>query len=212
MRKRIPAPNQESVGMITISSTIGLAAKSILDAIVRMLSVFRINPNVITFLGFIISCGAATAFAMGAFRTAGVVLICAGLFDILDGAIARSSRTESGFGAFFDSVLDRYSDIAIFLGLVVYYATVSSPFYIILTCVVLMGSVMTSYTRARAESLIPKCRIGFLERPERLVLLIIGALSLRMEAVLWVMAVLSHWTVIGRMYYTWRELPRTRRK
>jgi CDP-diacylglycerol---glycerol-3-phosphate 3-phosphatidyltransferase len=194
--------------MLSISNSVGQAGKSILDAIVRLLSAFRINPNVITFLGFLISCGVATAFAFGAFRTAGVVLICAGLFDILDGAVARSSRTESGFGAFFDSVLDRYSDIAIYLGLVVYYIRLDDSFYIVLTCIVLMGSVMISYTRARAESLIRQCRVGFLERPERLVLLIIGALAHRIEAVLWVMAVLSHWTVIGRIYYTWSELRR----
>lgn len=179
-----------------------------MDAIVRLLSAFRINPNVITFLGFLISCGVATAFAFGAFRTAGVVLICAGLFDILDGAVARSSRTESGFGAFFDSVLDRYSDIAMFLGLIVYYIRLDDSFYVVLTCIVLMGSVMISYARARAESLIRQCRVGFLERPERLVLLIIGALAHRIEAVLWVMAVLSHWTVIGRIYHTWSELRR----
>jgi len=193
--------------MISISNTIGQAGKSILDAIVRLLSAFRVHPNVITFLGFLISCGVATAFAFGAFRTAGVVLICAGLFDILDGAVARSSRTVSGFGAFFDSVLDRYSDIAMFLGLVVYYLQREDSFYVVLTCVVLMGSVMVSYARARAECLIRQCRVGFLERPERLVLLIIGALAHRIEAVLWVMAVLSHWTVIARIYYTWKELP-----
>lgn len=208
MRKRLPATDEESMSTISITNTIGQAGKSIVDGIVRVLSAFRINPNVITFLGFLISCGAAAAFAVGAWRSAGVVLICAGLFDILDGAVARSSRSETGFGAFFDSVLDRYSDIAVFLGLVVYYSSLGRPFYVVLTCVVLMGSVMISYTRARAESLIPKCRVGFLERPERLVLLIIGALFGRMEAVLWVMAVLSHWTVIGRMYYTWHALPR----
>lgn len=200
------------MSIISISGTIGQAGKSIVDGIVRMLTAFRVNPNVITFLGFLIGCGASVAFALGYWRTAGVVLICAGLFDILDGAVARSSRTTTGFGAFFDSVLDRYSDIVMFLGLVVYYARSSSSFYIVLTCIVLMGSVMVSYTRARAESLIPKCKVGFLERPERLVLLIIGALTSRMEAVLWVLAVLSHWTVIGRIYFTWKELPRTRRQ
>jgi CDP-diacylglycerol--glycerol-3-phosphate 3-phosphatidyltransferase len=95
-----------------------------------------------------------------------------------------------------------------FLGLVVYYLQREDSFYVVLTCVVLMGSVMVSYARARAECLIRQCRVGFLERPERLVLLIIGALAHRIEAVLWVMAVLSHWTVIARIYHTWKELPR----
>ena len=210
MRKRLLVTEQKSMGMISISNTIGNAGKSIVDGIVRVLSAFHVNPNVITFLGFLISCGAAVAFALNYWRTAAVLLICAGLFDILDGAVARSSRTATSFGAFFDSVLDRYSDIAIFLGLLVYYSRHSDSFYIVLTSIVLMGSVMVSYTRARAELLIPKCRVGFLERPERLVLLIIGALTHHMEAVLWVLMVLSQWTVIGRIYFTWKEFQRAK--
>jgi len=192
--------------MVSISDTIGQAGKSIVDVIVRFLSAIKVHPNLITFVGFLVSVGAAVAFALGAWRTAAIIIICAGLFDILDGAVARNSGTVTGFGAFFDSVLDRYGDMAIMIGMMVYYMSVSNRTYVVLTSVVLIGTVMVSYTRARAESLIKKCKIGFLERPERLVLLIIGALTHRMEAVLWVMAVLSHLTVIGRIYYTWKAL------
>jgi CDP-diacylglycerol---glycerol-3-phosphate 3-phosphatidyltransferase len=112
------------------------------------------------------------------------------------------------FGGFFDSVLDRYSDLALLMGLLVYYASIDRFFYVVLTAIVMTGSVMVSYTRARSENTIPKCKVGFLERPERVVLLIIGALFDRMAPVLWVIAVLSNLTVIHRMIYTWQETKR----
>src|SRR5262249_5235343 len=129
----------------------------------------------------------------------------AGIFDMLDGRVARITNSVTKFGAFFDSVLDRYSDLVIFLGLMTYYSKAQRLSYMILSGVVMMGAVMTSYTRARAESLIPLCKVGFLERPERLVLLIIGALTNRMAPVLWVMAIFSNLTVIHRISYTWKE-------
>ena len=107
------------------------------------------------------------------------------------------------FGAFFDSVVDRYSDASQFLGLLVYYARSDRFFYVLLAAFVMISAIMVSYTRARAESLIGSCRVGFMERPERLVLVILGALFNRMAPVLWIIAVLSTITVIHRMRYTW---------
>ena len=104
--------------------------------------------------------------------------------------------------------MDRYSDLALFIGLLVYYASINRFFYIVLTAIVMMGSVMVSYTRARAENSIPKCKVGFLERPERIVLIIIGAVFNHMAQVLWVIAVLSNITVVHRMLYTWQEARR----
>jgi CDP-diacylglycerol--glycerol-3-phosphate 3-phosphatidyltransferase len=124
---------------------------------------------------------------------------------MVDGEVARRTKRVTTFGAFFDSVIDRYSDLLLLLGLIHWYAKWDQLFYVALTGLVLIGSVMTSYTRARAESLIPQCKVGFLERPERIVLLIIGALFNRMAAVLWIMAFLSNWTVSQRIWYTWRE-------
>src|SRR5205809_1855750 len=145
-------------------------------------------------------------FAKGIFLWAGLVVLFAGIFDIVDGEVARRTKRVTKFGAFFDSVIDRYSDVVLLLGLVIWYAKLNSMFYVALTGLVLIGSLMTSYTRARAESLIPTCKVGFLERPERIVLLIIGSLWNRMAQVLWVMAILSNWTVSQRIWYTWREL------
>jgi CDP-diacylglycerol--glycerol-3-phosphate 3-phosphatidyltransferase len=191
-----------------ISDSIGRGGKFILDKIVRLLTLLRINPNFLTFFGVLISLWAAFEFGYGDLFNGALVIILAGLFDMLDGEVARVSQSETRFGAFYDSVIDRYSDIIILQGLLVYYARHQMLGYVVLVGVVIMGAVLTSYTRARAESLIPSCKVGFMERPERVVLLIIGGLANRMEAVLWILAVLGNWTVINRIYYTWKELPK----
>ena len=193
---------------MTLTGGIGKFFGAIINRIVRWLALSRIHPNVLTFLGLVINIWAACLFAAGSFFWAGVVVIAAGLFDMVDGRVARATSQVTRFGGFFDSVIDRYSDLALFMGLLVYYATINRFFYIVLTAVVMTGSVMVSYTRARAENAIPKCKVGFLERPERVVLIIIGALFNRMAPVLWVIAVLSNLTVVHRMIYTWQEAKR----
>ncbi len=189
---------------MTLTRAIGLGCNAVIRKIVRGLALSRIHPNALTFIGLIINGVAALLLAQGRFLAAGLVIIGAGLFDMVDGRVARETNQVTRFGAFFDSVIDRYSDLVLLMGLLVYYASINRFFYIILTAVVMLGSVMVSYTRARAESLIPKCKVGFMERPERMVLLIIGALFNRMAPVLWVLAVLSNITVGHRMLYTWQ--------
>jgi CDP-diacylglycerol---glycerol-3-phosphate 3-phosphatidyltransferase len=136
------------------------------------------------------------------------VVIGAGVFDMVDGRVARETNRVTRFGGFLDSVLDRYSDLGVLVGLLVYYARINRFGYIVLTAIVMTGTVMVSYTRARAENTIPRCKVGFLERPERVVLIIVGALFNRMAQVLWILAVLSNITVISRMIYTWQEAKR----
>jgi len=193
---------------MTFTRGIGWVCGKIIDRIVGALALSRIHPNVLTFLGLVINTWAAFLFAAGSFRWAGAVVILAGLFDMVDGRVARETNRVTRFGGFFDSVVDRYSDLALFMGLLVYYASINRFFYIVLTAIVMTGSVMVSYARARAECTIPKCKVGFLERPERVVLIIIGALFDRMAPLLWVIAVLSNLTVIHRMIYTWQEAKR----
>jgi CDP-diacylglycerol--glycerol-3-phosphate 3-phosphatidyltransferase len=193
---------------MTYTRAIGLGANKIIRLIVRGLALSKINPNVLTFLGLVINAVAATFLAMGEFRKAGLIIIFAGLFDMVDGRVARETNQVTRFGAFFDSVLDRYSDLALLIGLLVYYGTISRPFYVVLTAIVMAASVMISYSRSRAENIIPTCKVGFLERPERVVLLIIGALFDRMAPVLWVIAVLGNITVIHRMIFTYQEAQR----
>lgn len=190
---------------MTFTSAIGSACNAILRLIVRGLVLSRIHPNVLTFVGLIINIFAAYLLAKGQFVPAGWVIIGAGLFDMVDGRVAREANQVTRFGAFFDSVIDRYSDLALLMGLLVYYAGINRNFYVVLTAVVMAASVMTSYARSRAENIIPTCKVGFLERPERIVLLIIGALFDRMAPVLWVITVLGNWTVVTRMVHTYRE-------
>jgi CDP-diacylglycerol--glycerol-3-phosphate 3-phosphatidyltransferase len=191
-----------------ITGRIGAGGKRIVDLIVGFLAALRVHPNILTLIGLCINIVATVLFAKGMFFWAALVVVFAGIFDIVDGEVARRTKRVTKFGAFFDSVIDRYSDVVLLLGLVIWYAKLNRMFYVGLTAMVLIGSLMTSYTRARAESLIPQCKVGFLERPERIVLLVIGALSNRMPAVLWVMAILSNWTVSQRIWYTWQESSR----
>lgn len=190
---------------MTYTRAIGVVAGKILYWIVRGLSLSRIHPNVLTFIGLLINIWAAILLGRGLFFQAGLVIIGAGLFDMVDGRVARETNRVTRFGAFFDSVLDRYSDLALLMGLLVYYANVNRNFYVVLTAVVMTASVMISYTRSRAENVIPACKVGFLERPERVVLLIIGALFDRMAPVLWIIAVIGNITVIHRMLYTFEQ-------
>src|SRR5713101_1533952 len=196
----------------TWTSAFGRACGVLLDAIVRWLALARINPNVLTFLGLVVNTIAAFLFGYAngdsqarMFRYAGLVIIGSGFFDLVDGRVARASNQVTRFGGFFDSVIDRYSDASQFFGLLVFYSRGDRFFYVVLTAFVMVSAIMVSYTRARAESLIGSCRVGFMERPERLVLVIIGALFNRMAPVLWVIAVLSTITVIHRTEHTWRQ-------
>jgi len=193
---------------VTFTRAIGVASQYVLDRIVRSLALAKIHPNVLTALGLVINIVAAVLFGRGKFFQAGLVVVGAGVFDMVDGRVARASNTVTPFGAFFDSVVDRYSDMALYMGLLVYYARIGRSLYVVLVALVMAGSVMISYTRARAESLIPSCKVGFLERPERIVLIIIGALTNRMAPVLWLIGVFSNVTVVHRCVYTWRETQR----
>jgi CDP-diacylglycerol--glycerol-3-phosphate 3-phosphatidyltransferase len=194
----------------TWTSAFGRGCGVVLDAIVRWLALAQINPNVLTFLGLVVNTIAAFLFGYAngdnqarMFRYAGLVIIGSGFFDLVDGRVARASNQVTRFGGFFDSVIDRYSDASQFFGLLVFFARGDRFFYVVLTAFVMVSSIMVSYTRARAESLIGSCRVGFMERPERLVLVIIGALFNRMAPVLWLIAVLSTITVIHRIRYTY---------
>ena len=206
-------------------ASIGRAAQRIIDAIVRWLAIGHINPNILTVIGVALNVGCGLLFGLGEFFYAGIALVVANLFDMLDGQVARLSGRVTRFGGFLDSSLDRLSDMVVFVGLMVFYARdleSHSTLNVFLAGAGLMGSVMVSYASARAESLIPKCDVGFLRRPERVVLFIIGALSThpgstnyfanRMPAVLWVLAVGSYWTFAHRMYHTWRELTKVEEK
>src|ERR1700757_3739599 len=200
---------------MTWTSAVGRSCKWLLYKIVHGLALTRISPNALTFIGLLINIVAGILFGYAhaenqrrMFLYAGLVIIGAGIFDMVDGRVARATNQVTIFGGFFDSVIDRYSDVALFFGLLVYYARANRFFYVILVAIVMVSSVMVSYTRARAESLIGECKVGFMERPERIVLVIIGALFNRwgaMAPVLWLLAVLSTITIIHRIAYTYQQ-------
>lgn len=191
----------------------------IINSMVRRLAMGGVSPNILTVVGVSINVGCGVLFGFGEFFWAGIVLIIANLFDMLDGNVARLSGRVTRFGGFLDSSLDRLSDMVAFLGIIIFYAS-NTPQHSLLNVFLagagMIGSVMVSYTTARSESMGVKSNVGFLQRPERVVLLIIGALSTvpnstaflanRMPQVLWILAVGSFWTFIHRMYHTWKEL------
>jgi CDP-diacylglycerol--glycerol-3-phosphate 3-phosphatidyltransferase len=191
---------------MTFTGAIGRACLRPLQAIIALFVTLRVHPNILTVIGVVINVVAAYLLGNDEFRWAGVAMLVANIFDYIDGKVARESGRESPFGGFWDSVMDRFSDITLFIGLIYLYAHLYRPDYVIICALAMMFSVMTSYTRARAESLIEKCKVGFMERPERIVLFMIGAFTNRMAGVLWVILVLSIVTVADRIYYTWREL------
>ncbi|MDE3168685.1 MAG: CDP-alcohol phosphatidyltransferase family protein [Acidobacteriota bacterium] len=189
-----------------ITHWIGEGGGWLLRHVVGGLAATGLTPNTFTFLGLFVNAMGAALFALGRFRDAAIVLFIAGFLDMADGQVARRVGRVTAVGAFLDSTLDRYSDLALYMGLVVYYTWIGRPFYMALAAVAMASSFMVSYARAGAESLIPSCKVGFMERPERLVLLILGGAFNRMAQVLWVIATISTLTVIHRVAYTWREL------
>ena len=191
---------------MTLTGAIGAACMFPLRAIIGACVALRIHPNVLTLVGVIINFAAAWQFAMGRFVTAGFIMLVANIFDFIDGKVAEAAHLSSRFGGFWDSVMDRFSDLSLFIGVIYLYAQLARTDYVMVAAFAMMFSVMTSYTRARAESMIDKCKVGFMERPERIVLVMIGAFTNRMAGILWVILVLSVVTVVDRIYFTWRAL------
>jgi CDP-diacylglycerol--glycerol-3-phosphate 3-phosphatidyltransferase len=166
-----------------------------------------ITPNILTATGFALTFLSALLLAIGYFRLGALLLFFASVFDMLDGALARATAQSSRFGAFLDSTLDRYSESATFLALAIYYLrTPATRVEVILIFVILVGSLMVSYTRARAEALNIECRAGMLQRPERVVLLIVGLLIGWLTPILWLMALLTNISAVQRIYEVYRRL------
>lgn len=174
------------------------------DPVARALVGLRLRPNQLSFLGLVGSMCAAAAFAADQRRLGGLCLMVAGALDILDGALARVSGQVSPFGAFLDSVLDRYSDLLVLAGLVFLFARLGRLEVVVAVLLAVIGTVMVSYTRARAESIDVECRVGFMERGERMLLLILGALLDLLVPAIWVVALGANVTAVHRIAHTWR--------
>lgn len=174
------------------------------DPVARALLQAHVRPNHLTVLGLGVSIAAAAVLAHGRFRTGAVLLTLAGLFDFFDGSLARLANRVSAFGAFLDSVVDRYSDLVVLLGIVVFYHWAADTPGLLLTLVTVVGTVMVSYTKARAQSIGLTCEIGLMERPERLIVLIAGATFNILTPAMVVLAVLTNLTALQRIFYTRR--------
>jgi len=198
-----------------ITERLGRALERPLERVVRVFA--HVSPDVLTIVGLALNGVACALMALSGgpdyaspalLRAGGIVALAASVFDLLDGRVARLRGRSTSFGAYLDSTMDRYSDMLLYMGLLVLYARLGRNDLMVLVWVAAFGSFMTSYARARAESLIPRCPVGLLERPERVVLIIAGALLNRMVAVLWVIAILSNVTAVQRVVYTYVELKR----
>jgi len=190
----------------TFTGLIGAVCMFPLRAIINLCVALRIHPNTLTLIGVLVNVAAAWALGFGRFRLAFVIMLVANIFDFIDGKVAHLLQLQSEFGAFWDSTLDRFSDLALLTGLIFLYSKVGRSDYVMIAALTLIFSIMTSYARARAESLVRKCKVGFMERPERIVLFMIGAITNRMAGVLWVVLVLSILAVANRIYYTYLAL------
>jgi len=188
-----------------LTRTIGRYLSWPVDRLAALLAPTGIPPNVITWSALVLNLWAAILFAAGRFASAGGMMIAAGLCDLLDGRVARRQGRVSIFGGFLDSILDRYADLILFLGLLVYYASVNRFREAVLVGAAMAGAVMVSYAKARAESLVPASEVGFWDRPERLALMILGALVNRMPVVLWILVIGPNITVIHRILHTWKQ-------
>jgi len=163
-----------------------------------------IHPNVLTITGFLITL-IASAIIPFHLKIGGLLILFGGFFDMLDGVVARSNHTNTHFGAFLDSTLDRVSDFLLFFAIGCYFATINNLEGIILTSACLLGAFMISYIRARAEGLGIKCEVGLMERPERIVLISIGCLTGLIFYVMIILLVLTYLTVLQRLAHVYKS-------
>ena len=189
-----------------ISGVIQRGVLSLKAAVTKLVVMLRISPNVLTISSLIPAALAAYHLANGRLTLAGLWIIAAGFLDVIDGAVARALGKMSPFGAVLDSVTDRAADAFIYVGAVFYFYRIDQPLYVFLTMVALAGALMVSYTRARAENTVIDCKVGFAERGERMVLMLLGLFFHKLGAAMWMLAFLSCLTTLQRLVHTHRAL------
>lgn len=176
----------------------------ILEPVAHLIGRMGVSPNVVTLTGVVLNLGVAWILAQGYMRVGGLLVPLVALFDALDGALARLTAKRSRFGAFLDSTMDRFSEAILYLGLLFYYTRHGARQEILLIYATIVGSLMVSYARARAEGLGLDCKVGLLTRLERVVVLTIALVLDQVSIALWVLAILTNFTALQRMYHVWR--------
>ena len=191
---------------MTVSNTIERGVLALKAVVTKLVVATRISPNLLTLASLFPTAMAAYTLSQGRLVEAGLWIIAAGFFDVIDGAVARALDRMTPFGAVLDSVTDRASDAFIYVGAVLYFYRIEEPFYVFLTMVALAGALMVSYTRARAENTVIDCKVGFAERGERLVLMLLALFFNKLGAGMWMLAGLSWLTTLQRLIHTHRAL------
>lgn len=189
---------------MALSDYVRRVVQVLVDPIADLLARLGFTPNTLTLAGFLMNVGVAVVLSQGQMRWGGVAFFLAGAFDGLDGTLARRLNRVSRFGAFLDSTLDRLSEAAVFLGLLVWYTGQDARLEIVLIYASIVGSLMVSYSRARAEGLGMDCKVGLLTRMERTVVLLAGLFLEQVTIALWILAILTNFTALQRMVYVWR--------
>ncbi len=179
----------------------------LLTPLIKILTRWGINPNSFTLAGLIITSMAAVAFIMGHLRLGGFLILLGGLCDTIDGSLARFTNKATRFGAMFDSAVDRYSEFVMFFGMVVYFVMLKDYPTSVVTFFALCGSIMVSYSRARAESLGFDSRVGIMQRPERIVFLGLGALIHpgALKFAIWLVAIFANFTALQRIRHAYKQ-------
>ena len=175
-------------------------------AVTKGVILLRVSPNLLTLTSLVPTAFAAYNLANGRFVVGGLWIILAGFFDVIDGSVARAMNRMTPFGGVLDSVTDRASDTFIYVGAAMYFQRVGEPRYVFITMVALAGALMVSYTRARAENTVIDCKVGFAERGERMVLMLLALFFNKLGAGMWLLAGLAWLTTIQRLIHTHRAL------
>ena len=212
---RLYAPRSRQKLMVKLAGVRKSVAYYLTEPPVRLLARTPVTPNALTWFGFSLAAGAAALIAAGHLVAAGFVVLVAGYFDILDGALARRTNRMSRFGAVLDSTLDRLSEAVLLLGISVLFlltgeqpllfASLAGEWSVVIVFVALVGSLLVSYIRARAEAIGAECQIGLFTRGERVVVLILGLWLNQLVLALAIIVVLSFITVGQRLFYVWRQ-------
>ena len=185
----------------------GVWMRRAFEPLTRTLQRLHVTPNQITVVGTLLNVAAAVLVALDRYIAAGIVFLVAGCFDMLDGALARSANMVTPFGAFFDSTLDRFSEGVMLAAIAYSFAQHGRDLDVALVVIALLGSLMVSYTRARAESLGAECKVGIMSRPERIVLIALGLFfRVLLPYAIYVLVALTTVTVIQRVVHTHRQL------
>ena len=205
IRSRIRGLDEAKSGQtLTLTDLLRKRFGGILEPIARLVGRTGVSPNVVTLTGVVLNLGVAWILAQGYMRIGGLLLPLVSLFDALDGTLARVTGKRSRFGAFLDSTMDRFSEAIVYLGLLVFYTRSGAGREILLINITIVGSLMVSYARARAEGLGLDCKVGLLTRLERIIVLTVALILDQVPTALWVLAILTNFTAFQRMYHVWK--------